>query len=703
MRWILFSFMALFVASCDRSAPAEQSPVQEAVFENRLLSASSDHDNWLTHGRTYDEQRYSPLTKITSENVSDLQLGWYADLDTHRGQEATPLVIDGKIFITTAWSMVKAYDAITGELLWEFDPEVSGDVAVKGCCDVVNRGLAAWEDKLFLGAFDGRLIALNRETGDVIWETVTVDQNQPYTITGAPRVIKGLVIIGNGGADFGVRGFVAAYSVETGEQVWKFYTVPDNPANGEQPDYLNAALETWNGEFWRFGGGGTVWDSMAYDPELDLLYIGIGNGSPWNQAVRSPGGGDNLYLSSIVAVRPSTGEYVWHFQTTPGETWDYTATQHIILADLMIEGELRKVLMQAPKNGFFYVLDRQTGAFISGNNYVPVNWATGLDAQGRPIENPDARYDKSGQPFLVLPGAPGGHSWQPMAFDAKRKIVFIPALNLPMPYFPEGEDYRPNRERGFNSGTDLSKGALPPIKEVRDQVVADTFGQLIAWDPISQTPLWKVDHPGIWNGGVLSTAGDIVFQGNSMGEFNAYHSATGDRLWSFPAQTGIVAAPITYEIDGEQYVAIVAGWGGAMALIAPILNQDAGPIRNVSRLLVFKINGNASLPDLPELTDLPISPPPFKGSEESVSRGAYLYGRYCGACHGESAIGGTVLPDLRRSAALEYSQTWKSIVSDGTLSDNGMVGFSMVMDEDEIEDLRHYVIFRAHEDRLLEE
>jgi PQQ-dependent dehydrogenase (methanol/ethanol family) len=366
--------MALPLAACS----VNDAPVASAtggITAQRVMA--DDGANWLSYGRTYDEQRFSPLNQITQANVGELGLAWYADMDTARGQEATPLVIDGKIYFSTAWSKAKAYDAVSGKLLWEYDPKVPGETAVKACCDVVNRGMAAWDDKLYMGTLDGRLVALDRATGKEVWSVVTVDQTKPYTITGAPRAINGLILIGNGGAEMGVRGYVTAYDAQTGKQVWRFYTVPDKPGNNDE-EYLKKAEATWKGEWWKLGGGGTVWDAMAYDPELDLLYIGVGNGSPWNQAYRSPGGGDNLYLSSIVAIRAKTGEYVWHYQQTPGETWDFTATQHIMLADMEIDGKTRKVLMQAPKNGFFYVLDRTNGQFISGNAYAPVNWAKGL-------------------------------------------------------------------------------------------------------------------------------------------------------------------------------------------------------------------------------------------------------------------------------------------------------------------------------------
>jgi len=690
---------ALALAACDRGpSSASDDGVTAAMI------AAPPEGEWLSYGRDYAEQRFSPLNQVNLDTIGQLGLAWFADLDTARGQEGTPLVIDGRIYITTAWSKVKAYDAATGEPLWQYDPEVSGEVAPNACCDVVNRGLAAWGDKLFLGALDGRLIALDRNSGEEVWSKVTVDQSKPYTITGAPRVIDGKVIIGNSGAEFGVRGYVTAYDAESGEQLWRFYTVPGAPEEAaSEPDYLAKARETWKGEWWELGGGGTVWDAMAYDAELDLLYIGVGNGSPWNQAVRSPGGGDNLYLSSIVAIRPDTGEYVWHYQETPGETWDFTATQHIMLADLEIDGRQRKVLMQAPKNGFFYVLDRATGELISADNYVPQNWTSGIDMMtGRPIVKPEARFDKTGKPFIGTPGAGGGHSWHPMAFNPAEGLVYIPAIEAAFPYFPEA-GWKPDRNRGMNTGLDLSAAAMPADPAVREAARAATKGALIAWDPVTQTERWRVPHPGPWNGGVLSTAGGLVFQGNGAGKLVAYAAADGRELWSFPAQTGIIAPPITYSIDGEQYVAVLAGWGGVWPLSpSGLLQGQERPTPNISRLLVFKLGGAAHLPPPPPYDQRPLDPPPFRGTAEQVASGSYNFGRYCSQCHNDAAVGSTVLPDLRRSAALENQETWMAIVHDGALTANGMVSFAPSLSREEIEAIRQYVIKRANEDKALE-
>jgi PQQ-dependent dehydrogenase (methanol/ethanol family) len=691
--WLVAASLAL--ASCGEMG--------SGIGSDDLLNAGDDTSNWITHGRTYSEQRYSPLDLINADNVSELGLAWYADMDTARGQEATPLVIDGKLYLTTAWSKVKAFDAATGAPLWEFDPEVPGETAVKACCDVVNRGLAAWGDKLYFGTLDGRLIALDRETGKVAWEKVTVDQSQSYTITGAPRIIDGKVLIGNGGAEFGVRGYIAAYDAKNGDELWRFYTVPDEPSE-DDPEYLKAAAETWSGEWWEMGGGGTVWDSMAYDPDLNLLYIGVGNGSPWNRAYRSPGedgtgDGDNLYLSSIVAIRPDTGEYVWHYQTTPGETWDYTATQHIMLADMEIDGAERQVLMQAPKNGFFYVLDRATGEFISAEPYIPQSWALGIDENGRPIENPEARTEKTGQPAMIMPGPLGGHNWHPMAYNPDENLVYIPAFEAAAIYAPE-EGWKPDPNRGFNVGYNLGAGDLPPDLEIRKQVYGTVRGKLLAWDPVAQEARWEIEHPGPWNGGLLATGGGLVFQGNSSSEFNAYNASSGEKLWSFPAQTGVVAPPVTYSINGEQYVAVLAGWGGAYAITADGgLVKDAKPVQNISRLLVFKLGADGELPPIPELASLPLDPPPSRASADTIALGAQKYARYCAVCHAPAAVGSTVLPDLRRSGTLQNRDSWQAVVHDGILSANGMVSFAGSLSREEIDAIREYVIKRANEDR----
>ena len=685
--WAAVAAASLVLAACGGPKPVDAA---------RIAAADKNAGEWVTHGRTYSEQRFSPLEKINAGNVGQLGLAWSFDLPENRGIEATPLVADGVMYTTSAWSVVRAFDARTGKLLWEHDPKVPKSTGVKACCDSVNRGVALWGGKVFYGTLDGRLEALDAKTGKVVWSKVTVDQSKPYTITGAPRVVKGKVMIGNGGAELGVRGYLSAYDAETGDMAWRFYTVPGKAeSDGAASDKAmkDVARKTWNGdEFWKVGGGGTVWDSMAYDPELDLLYIGVGNGSPWNRDIRSPGGGDNLFLSSIVALKPETGEYVWHYQTTPGETWDYTATQHIILADLTIDGQPRKVLMQAPKNGFFYVLDRTNGKFISAEKYVSaVNWATGIDkATGRPIEAPGARYEKT--IHLSNPGPLGAHNWHPMAFSPKTGLVYIPAQEIPFPYMQPGGDkanfkYRP---QGWNVGIDFLVAGLPDDEAQLKAIRASLKGKLVAWDPVTQKAKWTVDYDGPWNGGVLATGGGLVFQGSATGEFAAYDAGSGKKLWGFDTQTGVVAPAMTYEIDGEQYVALMAGYGGGFAVSAGagVDPRSEGP----RRLLVFKLRGKNKLPARPVSAKTPLILPATPGTAQQIATGTAVYAANCGVCHGASGVSNFSIPDLRYSAAITDAAVFKSIVIDGDRKEQGMVSFASLMTVDEAESVRQYLL-----------
>jgi PQQ-dependent dehydrogenase (methanol/ethanol family) len=699
--------IVIALAGCSKPAPPTETQPHAAeaaapaasaappVDATRLAAAGKDGDNWLSHGRTYDEQRFSPLAQITAANVKSLALAWSLDLDTNRGQEATPLAIDGVLYSTSAWSKVQAIDAATGKLLWQYDPKVPGPIGARACCDVVNRGVAAWKDRVYVGTLDGRLVALDAKTGKEVWSVVTVDQTKPYTITGAPRVIKGKILIGNGGAEYGVRGYVTAYDADTGKQVWRFYTVPGDPALPFEAPILKDAAATWKGEWWKLGGGGTVWDSMAYDADLDLLYIGVGNGSPWNQKLRSPGGGDNLFLSSIVALKPDTGEYVWHYQTTPGESWDYTATQHIVLADLTIGDQPRKVLMQAPKNGFFYVLDRTNGKLVSAQAYSTINWAGGVDMKtGRPSINPAANYGQTGKPWLAMPGPFGAHNWQPMSFSADTHLVYIPVHDVPFVYGdPKTFTVIPG---GWNIGIDPALLGLPAEAKAKAQVLASVHGYLKAWDPVAQKEVWRVEQPGIWNGGVLSTAGGLVFEGNSAGEINAYSADKGEKLWSFGAQGGIVAAPISYAVGGQQYVAIVVGAGGTAALAAGEVARKGALLHSRSRVLAFRVGGTASLPPPPAAPEIAKPPARFLPAK-MLPTGKLVYAGYCGVCHGDAAVGGGVVPDLRWVPEISTPEAWKSVVLDGSHAANGMVGFTPLLTPDLAELVRGYVVDRANE------
>jgi len=677
----IFALLLCFLAGGLQPTRAVESPAN--VDATRITQADREPGNWMTYGRTYSEQRYSPLARITADNVKQLGLTWYADLDTNRGQEATPLIIDGVLYVSTAWSLVKAFDAKTGKLLWSYDPAVPRVLGVRGCCDVVSRGVAAWQGRIFVGAFDGRLIALDARTGKPVWSVMTVDPDKPYTITQAPRVIKGRVVIGNSGGEYGVRGYISAYDAQTGKLAWRFYTVPGDPAKPAESPIMAEAAKTWHGEWWKGGGGGTVWEALSYDPELNLIYFGAGNGQEWNQGYRSLGQGDNWFLSSIIAINADTGAYAWHYQATPGEEWDFDAVQQLILADLTIDGVPRHVVMQANKNGFFYVIDRKTGQLISAKNFTPVTWASGIDPKtGRPIENPGIRYDKTGKRAELLPGALGAHSWQAMAFNPNTGLVYIPAQEIPMSY-ESVKDYKPY-PIGWNVATATTN--LPKVK-----------GYLVAWDPVSQKEAWRANYLGPWNGGILTSAGDLVVQGNAAGDISAYRARTGEKLWSMFAQSPVMAAPATYEVDGEQYIAVLSGWGGAYPFLQGQTSDKSGNERNVSRLLVFKLGAKADLPALPPEPKLVIDPPRDAASPAQVAVGKGLFDQFCSVCHGEAAVGGGVVPDLRGSPFIAVD-AWFSVVLDGALHQGGMAPFGPVLDRPKATAIRDYIVHRANEE-----
>ena len=689
-------FLAVISSACNQARVATQVPVKPAdVNESRIINADREPGNWMTYGRTYDEQRFSPLNQINDRNVSQLGLAWYYDLDTKRGQEATPIVVDGVMYFTSAWSKVFALSATTGQLIWSYDPKVPGDWAVNACCDVVNRGVAAWNGKIFIGTLDGRLIALDAATGRSIWETLTIDPHFRYTITGAPLIAKGMVIIGNGGGEFGVRGYVSAYNSETGRLLWRFYTVPGDPSKPFESPTLAKAAKTWSGDWWKLGGGGTVWNAIAYDPELDQLYIGTGNGTPWSEKFRSPKGGDNLLTCSIVALKIDSGEYVWHYQEDPGDAWDFDSDEDIILADLTIDGRARKVLMQAPKNGFFYVLDRTNGALISAKPYTFVNWASGVDLKtSRPVETALSRYQGT-NPAPIVPGPMGAHSWQPMSYSPTTRLAYIPINDAGFEYkLPES--FEP-KKLAPNYGIDVVAAGLPQDSKVKKAILATVKGKLVAWDPAQQKAAWTIERPGPWNGGTLTTAGNLVFEGTAGGTFEAYRANNGEKLWSFPAQTGVMAGPVTYEVGGEQYVAVLAGWGGVFPLAAGEISFASGRVRNVSRMLVFKLGGKASLPPMPSIEQPALTTLPNLANPGTTRKGERLFQRYCAGCHGDVAVSGGVLPDLRRSSALT-DDNWFDIVLRGDLQSQGMVSFAKELSRDDAAAIRSYVIFRRNQD-----
>jgi quinohemoprotein ethanol dehydrogenase len=652
-------------------------------IDGRAIRANeTETADWPSYGLDYAETRFSKLKQITSQNIGNLGLVWTYNLESTRGVEATPVVVDGIMFVTASWSVVHAIDTRTGERLWTYDPEVPRAIGYKGCCDVVNRGVALWKGKVYVGTFDGRLVALNAATGAVVWEKDTVlDHAKPYTITGAPRVYNGKVIIGNGGAEYGVRGYITAYDAETGEQKWRWFTVPGDPAKPAENEAMTRAMKTWDpaSKYWVNGGGGTVWDTMVFDPDLNLMYIGTGNGSPWSQKHRSPSGGDNLYLSSVVALNPDTGEYAWHFQETPSDNADYTSTQPIILADINIRNEPRKVLLHAPKNGFFFVIDRTNGKLISAQNFVDVNWATGYDANGRPIETTKARPDA---PFDSIPGPLGAHNWHPMSFNPQTGLVYIPAQNIPLNLMDDKEwkqdvmmPLRPASGTGWNTG--FIFGAQPTQSK--------PFGRLIAWNPVTQKEAWRHEQVSPWNGGTLTTAGNVVFQGTADGRFMAFDATTGGKLWESATGTGVIAAPSTYMVDGKQYVSIAVGWGGSYGL-ASRASEKVGP----GTVFTFALGGKASLPEFAQYRmEALLSGVPY--DRANVSAGQGLYVANCLICHGVPGVdrGGNIR-NLAYSGAGVINGLDK-VLFEGLFAAQGMPDFTGKLTNDDVEKLKAFI------------
>ena len=687
------------------SSPISSSSSVGLIDDERIINAESEPGNWIAHGRTYEEQRFSPLLKINKESVSDLGLAWYKDMGTNRALEATPIVVDGIMFFTSTWSRVYAVEAKTGKTIWKFDPEVPGEWARKACCDIVNRGVAVYEGKVFFASLDGRLFSLNAETGEKIWEVDTItDRSRAYTITGAPRAAKGKVFIGNGGAEYGVRGYVTAYDSETGEQVWRFFTVPGDPSLGFEDPAMEMAAKTWKGtDWWEFGGGGTVWNSIVYDPDFNNVYLGVGNGSPWTREIRSPGGGDNLFLASIVAVDADTGKYKWHYQTTPEDNWDYTAVQDMALADMEVDGEQKKVLLQAPKNGFFYVIDRSNGKVLRAHPFAAVTWATHVDLEtGRPVENPDVDYSENGS--FVLPGPLGAHNWQAMSVDLDSGLVYIPAQENAF-FYAIDENYKKTgiykRNPGrWNMGIEMSSLAQNVLANLES--MPEPGGFLKAFDPLTGETKWSVPIPHYWNGGVLGTAGGLVFQGDALGMFSAYDKETGERLWEFNTYTSMLAPPISFEIDGEQYVSVLTGSGGGDLFggepLPPIEIQASLTYNNFGRLLVFKLGGKEKLP-IPDVRDTTIPEQALAdASVAQIQNGESNYNQYCAVCHGFVVKSAGGLPDLRKMTTGTHD-LFNKIVLEGLLGSNGMAGFADVLSEEEVSNIHHYVRARAHEDR----
>ena len=686
--------MTVVLAAC--AGAKKPSTVDDAA----LRAAATTPEEWLSVGRDYAETHYSPLKQVDATNVGRLGLAWSYDTQSLRGLEATPLMSNGVLYASTPWSNVFALDARTGRELWRWDAKADRIRGSRACCDVVNRGVALYKGKVFVGVIDGRLVALDAATGKAVWDVQTTPVDEPYTITGAPRVVDGKVIIGNGGSELGVRGFVSAYDAETGKLAWRFYIVPGDPSKGADgaasDEALKKALPTWTGEWWNNGGGGgTPWDALAYDPEAKLLYVGTGNGSAWDRKLRSPQGGDNLYLSSILALDAATGALKWHYQETPGDQWDYTAVQHMILADVEFNGQPRKVIMQAPKNGFFYMLDRLTGELLSAEPYAKVTWAKGVDLKtGRPVETRQSRmYDR--YTVTQSPGPGGAHNWHPMSFNPATGLVYIPAVEGSFPY---AEEQGFKRQPGFwNMGIDLnarsSTKGLPPLPakeyEAGTGEEVGAASSLLAWDPVAGKPRWRIKHQGATGGGTLTTAGNLLFQGLSDGRLVAYTADKGEKLWEVQLGNGVMAAPSTWTLDGKQYVSVLVGWGGATGLY---VGNPTKQFKAPGRLFTFVLDGTAKLEPVRGIERNPLTAVAFKTTPAQLEHGAALFSRRCSMCHGVAAVSGGAIADLRYALPATYDNM-DNIVRQGAYQQLGMPKFDFLTAED-LAALKNYVLSR---------
>jgi quinohemoprotein ethanol dehydrogenase len=675
------------------------------------VQAATQADQWPAPGRDPDGTYYSPLKDIDAGNVARLGFAWQYRLGTHRGLEATPLVIDGVMYAVGNFGRVYALEASTGREIWVYDPSIDGQWGRYACCDAVNRGLVAFAGRLYVGAQDGFLHAIDARTGHLLWKVDTLvarSPHKPYTVTGAPLLAGDVVVIGNSGGDFaGARGYVSAYALGTRALRWRFYTVPRNPAEGPQDQpHLAAALATWDSHYrWEKGSGGNVWDGMAYDPALKLVYVGTGNAAPYNSHLGGLKGGDELYAASIIAIRVDTGALAWYYQTVPGDRWDYDSTQKLVLADLDLDGRQRKVLMQAAKNGFYYVLDRASGELLSAHNFAYVNWAKGIDPKtGRPISDPRADYDRG--PALLFPSEAGAHSWQPMAFDAQRGLTFIPVIEsgnvlietsdrpaglvegqFTTPAFAP-EAYDPLALRSLY-------GALPPFEELARGIKTNTasHGVLRAWSVAQHRVLWEVPTASSWDGGVLATGSGLVFQGDANGYLNAYAADTGRRLASIQLGSSMMAAPMTYRVNGTQFIAIMAGYGGGAVIVGAPLDPASAAYRygNEGRIIALKLGGPTPPLPPPAVDPPPPSPPPQHAGADQLRSGEILYNRYCMRCH---VFGRGVLPDLRRLDPATHT-IFNSIVLGGAYAPKGMGRFDDVLSAADADAIHAYLIDQA--------
>jgi PQQ-dependent dehydrogenase (methanol/ethanol family) len=656
------------------------------VDDARIIGNGKSGKEWLSNGLDYSATRFSPLDQITTGNVGKLGLAWSYPLNSVRGVEATPIVVDGTMYVTAPWGIVHAVNAKTGEKLWTYDPQAPRDEGYKLCCDIVNRGVAVYKGKVYVGSPDSRLFALDAASGKLLWSVDTSpDRARPYTLTGAPIVIKGKVFVGGGGGEYGVRGVVSAFDAESGKLAWRWYSVPGDPSKPPENEAMAKAAQTWDDKFkyWENGGGGPVWNTFSADPELNLVYFGTGNAGPWASSIRNPSGKDkdNLYTASIVALDIDTGKYAWHYQATPADSWDYDADQDLILTDLTIDGQKRPVLLHADKNGFFFVLDRKTGQFLSAKNFVDVNWASGYTPEGRPIEIAGARgLDKQVE---QVPGPIGAHNWHSMSFSPKTGLAYIPAQFVPYvlvddkTWTGQGSNVPGQVMSGIGWNLGETLVGIPPKNK--------PFGRLIAWDPVQQKAAWTAEYVSPWNGGTLATAGGLVFHGTADGRIVAYDAANGTKLWDAALGNGVVAAPMTYEIDGKQYVSIAVGWGGVFGE-----SQRATDHESAGIVYTFAIGGDAKYPEVARYKLGPLIQG-VKYDPKDVPAGVALYFSNCLFCHGVPGVdkGGNI-PNLGYVDADAIENLQNAVVGK-QFADRGMPDFDGKLKPEDLEKIKAFI------------
>lgn len=659
---------------------------------------SASTGDWTRYGLHTNEDRNSPLTQINDENVTGLGLEWYLDMPDRSALEATPLEVGGILYVSGGFGAVRAVDAKRGTELWSYDPRAN-EADPRGARRMYasNRGIAYWNGKIYVCTKDGRMVALDAKSGNVVWSTVFLAPNTNSTSTGAPRAMNGKIVIGSSGSEFSGRGTVTAVDAETGKIAWRFFVVPGDPAKGFEDDTQAMAAKTWTGEWWKFGGGGNPWNAITYDDELGRVYIGTGNAGPWLGKVRTDGKNfDNLFTASIVALEANTGKYIWHYQTTPADVWDYDAVGDIILAHFKVKGKSRPVLMQANKNGFFYVIDRVTGKLISAEKFSRANWAERVDLKtGRPVETVGSRYLKDR--ITIYPGMYGAHDWQAMSYNSISGLAYIPAIRI-------GATYAPSEEA--EATLHRSMGRIQSSQGVDSIPLAGTLdgpgkrGSLIAWDPRRQVAKWQIDFPVEFNGGTLTTHGNLVFQGLSDGQLVAYAADSGRKLWSFDAKLGVMAPPMTYEVDGKQYVSVLVGYGAGGGETDVLGNRGWKYGVHPRRLLTFALHGSASLPETPPPqyhVDL-LDDPSLQPDAMRVKTGGILFDQLCAGCHGGNVIANGGAPDLRASAVALSHDAFATILGKGLLVSQGMPQFDDLSGE-EVTSLYEFIRTRAREDQ----